>query len=406
MDEPTGSSSTTDLERSGHFATPELSSAAGQRGQASELWGERPAKQRRVEGAEASSSHVNVPLCPTQRTVLDRVVSTLDHDSSVVITDARQPDHPIVFVTKPWERMCGFTFAEARGRNPRLTQGAHSDEGSIRQISGALREKRSCKVMMLNYRSGLQDQPFWNMLAISPVLHAGQLMFYLANLQDYTYHMGRLVSLPPTQFCRSAEHFQRARRLPSSSSAAAPRYYARPAIIETDDECALCLSPAHGEPTADDQPALMMRRLGWSRLSLDPEHLAHRVQDALATMEARYELVEGTADTDDLFVINAEIHGVACRVLVTHDPASEGSYRITCSRLGGDTFAYHDAFREMRRLLGDALEGAVSLGTGGAGPRAGKLPASSGAFGALRLAPLPTLPAVPASVELDSSNPS
>ena len=34
---------------------------------------------------------------------------------------------------------------------------------------------------------------------------------------------------------------------------------------------------------------------------------------------------------------------------------------MTCTRLGGDTFAYHEAFRQLRQLLGDAVQGGVPL---------------------------------------------
>merc|ERR1719247_4103592 len=105
--------------------------------------------------------------------------------------------------------MCGFSYAEAAGRNPRVTQGENSDKTVIQSMSGALQAQRSCKVMILNYRSGRPNAPFWNMLTMNPIHRNGQLLLYLANLQDYTYHMSRLVSTSPSSFCRSAEHHQR-----------------------------------------------------------------------------------------------------------------------------------------------------------------------------------------------------
>jgi len=315
--------------------------------------------------------HPEVQLCPTQVDVLNRVVSGIDLAStSVVITNPRQQDNPIVFVTKPWENMCGFTYDQAVGQNPRLTQGAHSDQSVVKLMSGALRSQRSCKVMVLNYHAGRPDRPFWNMLSISPIVHNRQLMFYLASLQDYTYHMHKLVRLTPTQFCRSAEHHQMTRRLPSSFEA---HDLARPAIFEADDECAITLQPqGSSDSLASSVP---LKRLGWSKLTLEPEHLADRVVDALQTLEARYERVDSTADNDDVFVVNADIDDVACRVLITRDPANVGAYRIACTRMGGDTFAYHSAFRQLRQLLGDAVHNCPPL------PSAGKRPVCGGVAG-------------------------
>lgn len=387
----------------GEYCSPELrADTTSQPTGAARLWEARqrdgdeemqPAKRPREESVrddELYSLPIDVPLCPTQRETLNRVISSLDPKSSVVITNPQLPDNPIVYVTMPWERMCGFSYAEAMGRNPRLTQGEQSDKSAMRQIAGALTQQRACKVMMLNYRSGRDDRPFWNMLSISPVLHRGKLEFYIANLQDYTYHISKLVSRSPSQFCRSAEIHQCTRRLPSRK--ASLRLLAQPTPIETDDEFDVHLSPtAAAAAAALEGGSLSMKRLGWSQLSLDPEHLTERVLDCLETMGARYELVGGTADVDDVFVVNAELDGVAARVIVTRDPANEGSYRISCSRLGGDTFAYHEIFREMRRLLGDALDGAVSLM--GARPGAvSDIAKRGGAIGGLRLAPLPPPP--------------
>jgi len=335
-----------------------------------------PSRKRERESVLSEEAQ----LCPTQRKVLRRLVGSLDENTSVVITNAMQRDNPIVYVTKPWESMCGFSYCQAVGRNPRLTQGAKSDPAVIKLMSGALAQQQPCKVMMLNYRSGHEDRPFYNMLSISPVVHSGQLLFYLANLQDYSYHMSRLVSLSPSQFCRTAQHFMQRSRL--NAAALAPRTLARPAILESNDEFALQVTPIAGHTPA---ASFQMKRLGWSKLNLEPEHLIDRVVDCLQTMGARYELSPNTSDDDDLFIVSVEINSVACRILVSRDPAEESAYRILCSRLGGDTFAYHSFFQELRVLLGDAVESGQSLNAVGRRilPRA-PLPAA----GLLQAAPL------------------
>jgi len=295
------------------------------------------------------------------------------------------------------------------------------------------------------------------MLSISPIHHKGQLVLYLATLQDYTYHMGRLVSLPPTQFCRSAQHHQRIIRLGADGALKRDgdtldaRFFARPAIIETADvgttalataaasadtnaphlhmkvrrrpraASATRLLPARPEafflplpplgggpsarrvPCADAVPprlASRPQRLGWSNLTLEPEHLTDRVVDALHALEARYERVEptgGEAENEEVFVVNAEITGVAVRLVVTRDPDTEGGggacYRVTCTRLGGDTFVYHDAFRQLRTLLGDAVQGGKTLMGGGGMTPAARLRALAGGGASIGqpmgLAPLP-----------------
>jgi hypothetical protein len=108
-----------------------------------------PRKQRKL----ALGLHENVTLTPAQHEALGSVIDRLDTDeASVVITNPLLPDNPIVYVTRQWEQMCGFTYDEAVGRNARLTQGENSDTGVMKLVGSALRAKRSCKVMMLNYR--------------------------------------------------------------------------------------------------------------------------------------------------------------------------------------------------------------------------------------------------------------
>jgi len=349
---------------------------------------------KRGKGPMMPDLHPDVQLTPTQNEVLAQLVSALDTSStSVVITNPLLKDNPIVYVTEPWQDMCGFTYDEAVNRNPRLTQGAKSDPGVVKLIAGALGNQRSCKCMMLNYRSGLAERPFFNMLSISPIMHQGKLMLHMANLQDYTYHMEKLIRVTPSQFCRSAEFFQQECRLPPTLD---PRRLARPAIFEADADTVLMTRPASGAPAAP-----LMKRLGWAELDLEPEHLRDRVADALQGMGARYELKESEGDDGLVFVIDAEISGVACRVLVTHDPAAAGSYRITCSRLGGDTFAFHAHFRELRELLGDAVQNGSALG-GRSGVGGGRL--GGGGGGGLPLGAMPTPCGAEASAAMGSSS--
>ena len=207
--------------------------------------------------------HESVALTPSQREALECVVDPLDTDSaSVVITNPLAHDNPIIFVTQPWEEMCGFSYSQAVGRNARITQGQHSDRNVMRLIGSAMRQQRSCKVLTLNYRGGIESRPFWNMLSISPIHHRGQLVLYLANLQDYTYHMSKLVSLPPTQFCRSAQHHQRMVRMTQDvrpGDQLDVRFFARPGIIETSDTRAA----GHDATTDDAKPQFEMKVGPW-----------------------------------------------------------------------------------------------------------------------------------------------
>lgn len=326
-----------------------------------------------------------------QRTVLAQLVKCVDADSSVVITNPLLKDNPIVYVTEPWQCMCGYSEAEALGRNPRITQGSRTDPKVVQLLSSALSKQSACKVQFVNYRGGRVNEPFWNMLSISPVLYQGNVLFYMANLQDYSYHMSKMVSLTPGQFCRSAVHHQRGRRLQPMDA----QLRAKPAIIEADDTFALP-TPTSSEVLAQGgfvmstpQP---IKRLGWNNLTLEPEHLTERLKDALQGMGATYEVHERAAADGEIFMLHAKLDNVACRMTVSEDP-DNGSQRISVTRLAGDTFLYHDAFRLLRQHLGDACTH-VLLGADAASSSGGAGAALKRSIG-LKLAPEP-----PAIVEV------
>mmetsp|Transcript_9302 Transcript_9302/g.18792 ORF Transcript_9302/g.18792 Transcript_9302/m.18792 type:complete len:410 (+) Transcript_9302:94-1323(+) len=305
-------------------------------------------------GAPCKAQRTSVnPISPTvvlddvQRKVLEELVMCVDSQASVVITNPRAKDNPIVYVTEPWQTMCGFTYAEANGQNPRIVQGERTDRKVVRAISGALANQSACKVQFVNYRRGSMDQPFWNMLSISPVLYQGNVVFYMANLQDYSYHIGQMVSLTPSQFCRAATHFQRGRRLQKPDTLVP----SKPAIYEIDLE--FPLPSCQGKSTAVAATPQPIKRLGWNGLVLEPEHLSERLKDALQTIGASYELHICGDQEGEIFVLHAKIDAVACRVTVSEDPVG-GSQRISVTRLAGDTFEYHKAFRQLREHLGEA----------------------------------------------------
>lgn len=346
--------------------------------------------------------HPEAKLSDEQRVTMDKLLEQLDQQASVVITNPLAKDNPIVYVTPSWQDMCGFTYSEAVGKNPRLTQGTNTNLETTRAISCSLTAKQPCKVQLINYRSGDAAKPFWNVLSVSPVISRGSLQFFIANLQDYSYQMARFVKLTPSQFCRAAQHFQRGRRLDTLT----PFRLAKPAVYEADDEFTLP-APSSASRYQSAVTPHPIKRLGWSSLSLEPEHLSARIEDALQRMDATTEVTERADSEGETFMVHAKLaNGTAMRVAVFEDPA-DGQYRISCTRLSGETFSYHEAFRAMRTHLADAVAPnaapppgaavapeptAVAAAAAAAVPTPGPfslLAASESGADGIRLAPLP-----------------
>ena len=269
--------------------------------------------------------------------------------------------------------MCGFKAQDAIGQNPRITQGKRSQPEVIKDMSHALQNQRACKVRIVNYRSGHEDQPFWNILTISPVTFRGALQFYLANLQDYSHLIEKLISVSPAQFCKAAEYAQKKRYI-CKSEVSSVVSLARPVVYEADETFTL----GEHEMARPPDVALPVKRLGWEGLEYDPEYIADRISDAFLAIGASFERCEGSDSNGESIrirvkstktpisaylteprnavpIICARSADKSVSVVINIHEESEGKYRVACARLAGDTFAFHDLFREMKQHLGDAL---------------------------------------------------
>ncbi|KAF0103832.1 MAG: PAS/PAC sensor-containing diguanylate cyclase/phosphodiesterase [bacterium] len=87
--------------------------------------------------------------------------------NGIVITDCRQPDNPIVYVNPAFERITGYSAAEALGRNCRFLHGEDHSQAGTRALGEAVANTREAKVVVRNYRK--DGRLFWNELLIAPV---------------------------------------------------------------------------------------------------------------------------------------------------------------------------------------------------------------------------------------------
>ncbi|MFP4006420.1 MAG: PAS domain S-box protein [Spirulinaceae cyanobacterium] len=105
--------------------------------------------------------------------------------NSIVITDARLPDRPIVSVNPAFERITGYTADEVIGKNCRLLQRGESHQPGLDIIRRAIATETSCTVILRNYRK--DGSLFWNELSISPIYdEQGQLTHFLGIQNDIT----------------------------------------------------------------------------------------------------------------------------------------------------------------------------------------------------------------------------
>lgn len=88
-------------------------------------------------------------------------------DNSVVICD---PKGRIEYVNNGFERLTGYTLAEARGKKPgSLLQGKHTDQATVKRIRQKIDAHEPFYEEILNYNKA--GHPYWISLAINPVFN-------------------------------------------------------------------------------------------------------------------------------------------------------------------------------------------------------------------------------------------
>ncbi|MES0026358.1 MULTISPECIES: histidine kinase dimerization/phosphoacceptor domain -containing protein [unclassified Mesorhizobium] len=102
---------------------------------------------------------------------------------SMVITDPRQADNPIVFANDAFLRLTGYERDEVMGKNCRFLQGPETDKAAVASVRDAIAAGTDIAIDLLNYRK--DGSTFWNALYISPVSNdKGELLFFFASQLD------------------------------------------------------------------------------------------------------------------------------------------------------------------------------------------------------------------------------
>jgi PAS domain S-box-containing protein len=85
----------------------------------------------------------------------------------ITISDATQPDNPIIYANDGFMKLTGYSMDRAMGENCRFLQGERTSEETRTEIREAVDAEEFIRTRILNYRAN--GTPFWNRLTISPV---------------------------------------------------------------------------------------------------------------------------------------------------------------------------------------------------------------------------------------------
>nr|AML79094.1 putative LOV domain-containing protein [Illicium floridanum] len=84
-----------------------------------------------------------------------------------LITDPCFSGHPIVFASRGFLKMSGYSREEVLGRNGKLFQGPDTERRSVLEIREAIREERTLQISLLNYKK--DGTPIWILFHLCPV---------------------------------------------------------------------------------------------------------------------------------------------------------------------------------------------------------------------------------------------
>lgn len=98
------------------------------------------------------------------------------------VSDPNQPDNPLVFVNKAFEKTTGYKASYAVGKNCRFLQGEDTAEEHVDIMRNSIRGQRSVEVVLKNYRAN--GRPFWNQLSLSPIFDNQKKLIYFVGVQQ------------------------------------------------------------------------------------------------------------------------------------------------------------------------------------------------------------------------------
>ncbi|SDY28295.1 PAS domain-containing protein [Citreimonas salinaria] len=109
------------------------------------------------------------------------------HRSSValVLSDAMQPDHPLIYANPAFEALTGYANKDVQDRNCRFLQDGHANEEARETLRDALEGGRSTQVVLRNRTRGGFD--FDNLLFIEPLRTGrGEIKYFVGSQFDVT----------------------------------------------------------------------------------------------------------------------------------------------------------------------------------------------------------------------------
>ena len=99
------------------------------------------------------------------RSDFDLIENLTKTRQSFILTDPRLADNPIVYASRAFLSLTGYTREQVIGRNCRFLQGIDTDPSAVAVIREAIESGTDGAICLLNYKA--DETPFWNQLFVA-----------------------------------------------------------------------------------------------------------------------------------------------------------------------------------------------------------------------------------------------
>jgi len=99
----------------------------------------------------------------------------------IVIAEQEGDDNILIYVNQAFEQLTGYNSAEILYQDCRFLQAHDRDQDGLKEIRDAIRDGRSSRVVIRNYRK--DGSLFYNELSITPVFNDDDRLTYFIGIQ-------------------------------------------------------------------------------------------------------------------------------------------------------------------------------------------------------------------------------
>jgi diguanylate cyclase (GGDEF)-like protein/PAS domain S-box-containing protein len=262
---------------------------------------------------------------------------------AVCLADARDPDHPLVYVNAAFEELTGWSAGEVLGRNCSFLQGHDTEGPALEELRSALADGRQCRVTLRNHRRS--GEAFWNELTLTPMPAGANPPAYFAGvLVDVSEHVGVLddVVAAERRYRQLADHSELALRAERDRAQSYLDVAGAILVLLQPDETVGMLN-RHGRELLGDLGGDLIGR-NWFEEAVAPEERADARVAFRALLAGRE--ADGRAE-HDVLTRDGDRRRIAWRTVVLRDDAGAP---VAALASGQDITARIRAEEEVRRL--------------------------------------------------------